>query len=104
MRRVEQRDALAAERQRNPELLADGVVPGRLRDCSKIFRKGAERRDVFGAAEEDEFSPLVEPCEVPQQVPDVGADAEVVQLPRVYTDAHEDMILSGSATYRSQPS
>ena len=32
---------------------------------------------------------LVECRELTQQIPDVGADAEIVKLPRVYADAHD---------------
>ena len=96
VRRVEERDAFTPERQRDPELLADRIVARGFRHGPEILAERAKRLAVVGPGEHDKLGLTIEPRQVPQQVADVRADAEIVQLPRVYADAHRDMILSRS--------
>ena len=44
--------------------------------------------DIVRPAQEDVLRLLIEPREPAQHVADVGADAEVVELPRVDGDSH----------------
>ena len=89
VRRVKQVEPLAPDGERNRDLLRDRVMPGAIRDGAKVFaerRRDARRpaacvnstysvcRSMFG--------------ELAQQIPDVGADAEIVQLSGVDANAH----------------
>ena len=96
VRRVKQRDALAPQRQRNAELLGRGIVAGRFRNAPGSSRRATRHNACVGRrGRNDELGLPIEPRELPQQVADVGADAEVVQLPGVDANAHELMILGG---------
>ena len=53
VRRVKQVDALALERQRNPNLLGERIVPGRLDDRPEVFPKAPHRLAIVGPAEND---------------------------------------------------
>ncbi len=88
----------APERQRNPELLGERVVAGRFGHGAEVLaeRLRAHGR-VLGPAEQHELGVVVETRQLPQQVPDVGADAEIVQLPRVDADAHLDIIADAAS-------
>jgi hypothetical protein len=88
VRRVKQCDPLALERPRDFHLFRDGVVAGRLRDRPEVLSNRRQRVAILWPAEDDELGLAVETSQVPEQVPDVGADAEVVQLSGVYADPH----------------
>ena len=88
MGRVKQRDPLALQRPGNPDLFRDRIIAGRLRDRPEVFSNRRQRLAILWTAEEDEFGLAVEARQMPEQVPDVGADAEVVQLSGVYADPH----------------
>ena len=92
MRRVKERDALALQCQRDPDLLGEGIVPRGLGDRPEILPQRGERLAVFRTAQHDELGLAIESRKVPQQVPDVCADAEVVQLAGIYADPHVGMI------------
>ena len=96
VRRVEQGHPLALERQRDSHLLGDGIVARRLGNRPEVLAERRQRLAIPGTAEDHELGPGVDPRQVPQQIPDVGADAEVVQLAGVYADPHGHMILSRS--------
>ena len=65
MRRVEERHALAAQRERDAHLLGDRVVAGRLGDGAKITAERVQRLAVLLAAQHDELGVSVEAREVP---------------------------------------
>ena len=96
MRRVEERHPLAHQRERDLHLLQDGVVAGRLRHRPEILAERRQRRAIVGPTENHEFGLAVHPRQLPQQVPDVGADAEVVQFTGVYADPHGRQSYQGS--------
>ncbi len=93
MRRVKQRDALPPQRERNPDLLRDRVIAGGLDHGPEVLAERSEGRGVRFPAQQHELRPLIDPCEMPQQIADVRADAEVMQLARVDADPHGHMIL-----------
>src|SRR3990172_10169155 len=95
MRGVKQRHAFASERQGDLPLLSERIIAGRLGDGPEILAQRGEGLRVARRAEEDELGLPIEPRQLPQQIPDIGADAEVAQLSRVYTDAHGLMIPAG---------
>ena len=74
--------------------------PNSCRPFRRTGRKfGAERRQrarVLRTAEQHELGLVVEPRQLPQQVADVGADAEIVKLPGVDADPH-GAIIAGQA-------
>ena len=85
---VKERDAFAPEGERNPELFGDGIVARGFGDGPKVAPKRRKRRHVLGPAEHHEFRRLIDFRELTQQISDIGADAEIVQLSRVDADAH----------------
>ena len=90
VRLVQQMRALAREAERNPDLFAERIRPARLRR-----RRGSSAPSSLatstsrGPAQDDVLGLLIEPREAKQDVADVGADAEVVELPRVNGDSHQ---------------
>ncbi len=88
MRRVIEIDALAPERQRNPDLLGERVVRRRLDDRPEVFAKAPHRRVIVLPAEDHVLGVVIHPRQLAEEVADVGADAEVVQLAGVDADAH----------------
>ena len=73
------------------------ALPRSIEDCLKLLaERGPEPLAVLRSAEDDELRPVVHPREMAQQISDVGADAEIVQLARVDADPHRYMILRGS--------
>ena len=119
VRRVKQRDAFA------PAAPAGSSPARRASSCRRSPATGrkfspsdASARAILGPAEQHELGVAVQPRQLPQQVPDVGADAEVVQLSGVDADAHGGIITAGrqgagsqagrerrrrASPYRSQP-
>src|SRR5262249_9113189 len=106
MRRMEQRDAFSPQRERDAHLLGDRVVPGGFDHGAEVL---AERRQVSAIvrpAQDDELRVAIEPRELPQQVSDVGPDAEGVQLAAVDAYPHARIIQGGKGgilPYLSQP-
>ena len=97
VRCVKQRHALALERERNLQLFGDRIVAGRLGHGPQVVTEGRDRRGILRAAQHHEVGVAIEPRQLPEQIADVGADAEIVQLPRVDADAHLDMIPVGDS-------
>src|SRR5262249_31994138 len=60
-----------------------------------VLAQRRQRRPILGAAQDDEIGVAIEARKLPQQVPDVGADAEVVQLAGVYANPHAGDDISG---------
>src|SRR6187551_2279079 len=73
---------------RDMNLLAQRVVGRRLEDGAEVRPERRRDSEVGLRAQEDVLALLVEPRQVPQQVADVRADAEVVELPRIDRDSH----------------
>ena len=80
------------ERERHAHLFGHRVVAGPLGHGPEIFAERRQRFAVFRAAEQDELGLPIEARQLPENVADVGADAEVVQLPRVDTYPHREII------------
>src|SRR5262249_25578238 len=88
MWRVKQSDLFTPERQGQLDLLGDRVVAGRFDHGPEVFAQRIERLAIVATAEENEFRVVIDAGKMAQQIPDVGADAEVVQLAGVYADSH----------------
>jgi hypothetical protein len=86
--RVIQRHPLAFHGQGDLQLLRDRIVAGRLRHRPEVLSDLCQRLAILWAAEDDELGLAVDARQMPEQVPDVRADAEVVQLSGVYADPH----------------
>ena len=85
---MKERHAFAPERERDLQLLGDRVVAGRFGHGPEILSERRQRLAILGPAEHHELGLAIEPRQLPQQVADVGADAEVVQLAGVDADPH----------------
>ncbi len=94
MRRMEQVRAGPPQLQRDRELLAEGIRAGRFRDGPEVLSQFRDDRGVLLPAQHHELGGGIQPCEVAQQVADVGADAEIPQFPGVDGDSHVNRILS----------
>src|SRR6185369_3757724 len=70
------------------ELLRDRIIAGRLRDRPEVLSHRGQRAAIFWPAEDDELGVAVESRQLPKEVPDVGADSEIVQLSGVDADPH----------------
>ena len=55
----------------------------------KFGAQRAQRVDIVGTGQHDVLRLLIQPREVAQQVTDVRADTEVVELARVDRDSHQ---------------
>ena len=88
VRLVEQVDALACQRHRQADLLGDRVGTRRFGDRAEIRADLPDRRAVLLAAQQHVLRLGVDPGQLEHQVPDVGADAEVVEFSGVDGDAH----------------
>ena len=88
VRLVHHRHALARQRERNADLLGNGIGRRRLRHHAEVAAQHLARLLVVGAAQHHVFGGLIETRQFDQDVADVGADAEVAQLPRVNCNAH----------------
>ena len=97
---MKQRDAFAPQRQRNPELLGDRIVAGGLGDRPEVLAQRFQRRRIVRPAEQHVLGLAIQPGELAQQIPDVGADAEIVQLSRVNADPHADIITGAECVVR----
>ena len=93
VRRVEQVDPLAPERASAREPARGPSMAGADSTTARKFGPTcwATSRSR-SAAEQDVLGRLIDPRQLVQQVPDVGADAEVVELPGVDRDAHAPII------------
>ena len=86
--RVEQGHAFASKGEWNGELFCDRVVARVRHDWTEVRAERADRVCVLGSAQQHEIGLLIEPCQLAQQVPDVRADAEIVQFAGVYAYPH----------------
>ena len=90
VRRVEQVDVLAPQRHRDAELLARSSRAAPARRRARKFPAGdGDLLAVLRPAEQHVLRVLVDPAQLADQVPDVGADPEVVVLPDVDGDTHQ---------------
>src|SRR5262245_14552990 len=96
MRRVEQRHPFAPKRLRYLQLFRDRVVAGRLRDGAEVLAERREPLPVLGPAEHDVLGVAIESRKLPEEIPDVGADAEVMELAGIDADPHDE-IISGTS-------
>src|SRR5215510_12428712 len=85
---VKQIDTLAFERPGNLDLLRNRVVARLFRNRPEVLPKLRQGHLIFRTAEQHELRVVIETRQVPEQVANVGADAEIVQLPGVDADAH----------------
>jgi hypothetical protein len=69
-------------------LFRDRIVSGRLEDSPEVRSQRFSHSHVGLVAEQHVLVLLIDPREVSQERPNVGADAEVVQLPRIDGDSH----------------
>src|SRR5512132_2494237 len=90
--RVKQRDSLPPERERDANLFVERVVGRGFRDGPKVFSERRQPLAVGRPAENHVLALMIESGELPQQVPDIRADAEVMQLAGIYADPHARMI------------
>ncbi len=79
---------LTARGDRNRQLLGNGVMARSVGHGAKVLAERGGNVHVLGAREQHIFSRAVDFRELAKQIPDVGADAEIMELSRVYADAH----------------
>ena len=70
------------------KLLADRVIRRRFEDAAEVGTELCRNRQIFFACQQHVLGIRVEPRELLQQVPDIGADAEVVQFSGIDGHAH----------------
>jgi hypothetical protein len=85
---VEQIDPLAREAHGDVDLFHHRIRFSRLDDGAEVRAEAAQRLAVVGLAEQDVLRLRVQPRQVAQQVLDVGANTEVMELPGVDRDPH----------------
>ena len=88
VRGMEQTDAFTPEQERDGELFSDRIIAGARKDRTKVLAKSTNRGRIIWPAEQHEVALLVQAREFPQQVPDVGPDAEIVQFAGVDANPH----------------
>src|SRR5215207_7907571 len=94
--------AFANEAERNRELLGNRVRPRRFRHCAEVGTESVRDLCVLRAAQDDVISLLVESRQAKQDVSDVRADAEVVELARIDRYPHrQDSVRSTGKDWRS---
>jgi hypothetical protein len=94
VRRVIDVGLLAAKHQRHVVLLAHRIVGRRLEDGPEVGAERARHLEVVLVAQQHVLVRRVDAREVPQQVADVGADAEVVELAGIDRNAHRSDYVS----------
>jgi hypothetical protein len=88
VRGVEKVHVLASQRDRNANLLADRIRPGRLDDDSEVLPGDHDLVAVLWAAEQHVFRFPVDAPQLVDQISDISADAKVVVFPDVDGDSH----------------
>ena len=88
VRRVIEIRPLAPQHPRHVNLLADGVVRRGFEHGSEVRTELSRDAEVGLAAEQDVLGVVIDARELAQEIADVSADAEVVELPRVDRDSH----------------
>ena len=93
VRRVEERHAFAPERERNlASARRSSSCPPIRRPRRKFSPSVISAAHILGTAEQDVLGLLVQTRQVPKQIADVGADAEIVKFPGIDADSHAVMI------------
>src|SRR5882724_8801324 len=92
MWRMEERHALALERERDGDLLGNRVRLGVFGERPEILAECRQPVAIGWSAQHDEFALVVEAGELPQEIADVGPDAEIMQPAGVDPYAHGVMI------------
>ncbi len=93
MGRVEKVDAQSPQGGRNSDVLTDRVIGGSDPDGSEVRVEGADQLLVLPIAQEKILGLLVDARQVLDQVANIRADAEVVDLPDVEGDSHRTNLL-----------
>src|SRR6187549_352460 len=92
MRRMKHVRLLAAQRPRHVNLLANRIVGRWFEDGPEVRAELIRYAEVGLLAEEDVLVVTIDPREVAEKVPDVGADAEIMELSGIDRDSHLPMI------------
>ncbi len=79
---------LAVQHPWHMDLLAQRVVRRRFEDGAEVGTELRRYVEVRVLAEQHVLAVVIDPREVPQEVADVSADAEVVELARINRNAH----------------
>ena len=88
MRRVIHVRLLAHQHPRHVNLFADGVVVRGFEDGAEVLAKCLGHAHVRLVAEQDVLVLPIDARQMPQEVPDVGADAEIVQFSGINGHSH----------------
>ena len=99
VRRMEEIDVPGQQPGRHHELLAQRVRLRGLHDRREVGPEAQHGVPVLRPAEEDVLGLLIQARQVLQQVPDIGPDAEVVQLAGVDRDTHQCSSCSDRSRY-----
>jgi hypothetical protein len=94
MRRMKDIRSLSVEHPRDVKLLANGVVFRRFKHRPEILAELGAYAEIRLMTEKDVFVVAIDTGEMPQQVSGIGADAEIVQFPRIDCDSHACIIPS----------
>ena len=92
--------ALAGERERNPVLLGDRIGRRRFGHHPEVAAQHLAGLLVVWTAQHDVLRRLIEARELDEDVADVGANTEIVQLPRVNGNAHRQSAIGLPVSFR----
>lgn len=88
MRRVEEVETLAPDREWNRDLLRDRIVRGTVRNSTKVFSERRGHAHILRSGEHYIFILPIDFGKLSEQIPNVGADTEIVKLSGVDANAH----------------
>ena len=86
--RVKQVETFAPDREWNRDLFRDRVVRGAVRDGAKVFSERCRHAHILRSGEQHVFILPIDFGKLTEQIPDIGADAEIVKLSGVDANAH----------------
>ena len=88
MRLVQEMGAFAHQAERNANLFANRVRPRALGHAAEVRPELRRHVHILRPAQKDVLGLLIEPRQPAHHIANVGADAEVMELPRVDRDSH----------------
>ena len=88
MRNVQDIDPIAFQKHRHRPVVRQESVAFRLVELPEIRGKRAQFVKMALSADQPVFIPGIERGDVPDEVPDIGANPELIDLPDIYRNSH----------------